>query len=442
MFPHPSEFLGGQFPIGVDDIDIAGQKRWRDMGANFLTRGDLINLGQGRTRNTWEEFGAGAEAAGLKTIRAAAGVDRDAKDPTLIAIALPDEPDLSNHWYLERPAAGFPADFGGYEWTAPGGRVFKMVGKEGGNPYRKTGATLATTAEVFTMACQLTRAAYPNKPLFVNFAGNAVTSAQSAADFAAYELMSRGTDWQASDWYPLEHNLTPFPLPAGVERRYPYSLPGRAASRLLNLSKGQPQLAYIAPVLQRLGKPAERAAVWRWPTPEEVSAQVWAAICMGATGIIYYVHQQENGFVNDAIFGTVNLKTPGATAADVAAAKKIAEFLPVLNQQIQAVSQFLLHGVRVAEEAADTVAAKWQLGGRVLGVLVNTAAKPVSVLGPCEVVITPPAPVPTPVPGPTPTPSPSASVEQRIGALEAQMATLNDFRARILDATHPGQPNA
>jgi hypothetical protein len=236
--------------------------------------GDFPSADLEGTNYKLPQWAAAAAEFGYKTIRDPQTPAEDAKDATLIALARPDEPDLSNHWYGKRPPAGWPAGVKSwYDWTAPDGSVYSVVGKEYGNPPKPTGGNLADTVFVYREGIKLIRRDWPPLPIFGNFAGNAVTSGMQTE---AYTGFTADLDWGGSDWYPVDHDLTPIPVPAGQSRRYGYDFPARAVSRLLTWSGGKPQFAYIACVSQRLD--LSQRARWRWPTVAEIRAQIWAAI--------------------------------------------------------------------------------------------------------------------------------------------------------------------
>jgi hypothetical protein len=420
----PYEALDGKYPVGVDSVPIRHMKDWAGRGCNLLVRSDL----EGGTVQP-RQWADAAENFNFKTIRPATMPVDDAKDPTLIAVNLPDEPDLSNHWFGRRPALGWPAGIKVFESVKlPDGSTADLVGKEQGNPTVLTGATMALAATVYAQKAAILRGLYPNMPIFGNFAGNAVTSGMEQANYQAF---TAAVDWCGSDWYPVDADLAPFPLPIDKVRRYSYQFPARALSRLKAWSNGKPQFAYISCVSQRLN-PA-KSAEWRWPDVREIECQAWAAICAGAMGIIYFGIQQ-NPWRSDAISSTIKGDYPTGTAADKAAAQKVADWLPTFNAQLQKFAEFLNVGSRVDTTVAypaGVVGASWTLAGATGGILsisTNTTAQPAGTFGPCESRIelqratpTPPIePVP-PIPGPFATLAEMKALADRVNALESRM---------------------
>ena len=389
----PSDNLNGQFPIGIDTVGTGDFQRWKDRGCNFAVRADL----EGGKR-TFADWKSAAVSAGMRTIRQPSNdAVFDNADDTLLALALPDEPDLSNHWYLKRPAGGLPAGIKSWAtWRAPNGDYYELVGKEQGNPPVKTGADFQQTITVYKAASESLRKYAPGIPIFGNMAGNSVTSGMQAQVYT--DFMS-AVDWGASDWYPVDNDLVPFPLPAGAIRRYGYHFPAMAMGRLLSWSGGKPQFAYISIVSQRLNK--ANAAAWRWPAMAEIICQAWTAIAWGASGIIFFSHVT-NPDRRDGITSTMANDYNVATPTDIAAATDINNRMPLFCRQLQNLAPFLTAGKRVdisAQYPAGFAAAEWTLGAATLKVEINTTAVAIRdkngvEFAPCEVVLTPPTPQP------------------------------------------------
>lgn len=420
----PYEAMDGKYPVGVDSVPVRYMQAWADRGCNLLVRSDLE--GGNVLPRQWADA---AESFKFKTIRPPAVPLEDAKDATLIAVNLPDEPDLSNHWFATRPPGGWPAGkIKVFESiTMPDGSIADLVGKEQGNPPIKTGATMALAAAVYVQKAAILRKLYPNMPIFGNFAGNAVTSGMEQANYIAF---TSAVDWCGSDWYPVDADLAPFPLPIDKVRRYSYQFPARALGRLKAWSNGKPQFTYISCVSQRLDMAHQ--ADWRWPDVREIECQIWAAICAGAAGIIYF-GIQKNPWRSDAISSTIKADYT-VTPADVIAAKKVADWLPVFNAELQKFAEFFNKGNRIDTTAAypaGVVGASWSLPaqpGRFLTIATNTTAQPAGTFGPCEsrIEVTGAAPTPPiepvpPTPGPFATQADVKSLTDRVIALESRL---------------------
>jgi hypothetical protein len=422
----PSEALSGRFPIGIDSVPIRYMKEWAARGCNLIVRSDLE--GENVQPRQWAD--AAAEF-GFKTIRPATTPVEDAKDATLIAVNLPDEPDLSNHFYGIRPPGGWPAGIKVFDSFNVGGAIYDLVGKEQGNPPIQTGATIQGAITVYRAKAAALRLLYPNMPIFGNLAGNSVTSGMKTE---AYEGFTADIDWIGSDWYPVDADLAPFPLPIAAVRRYSYYFPAMAAGRLSAWSKGKPQFAYISIVSQRLDK--SKAGQWRWPDTREIECQVWAALASGVAGIVYFAVQQ-NPWRSDGISSTVNgdYAQPGTMPPElVKAAVAVRDWLPTFNNKLQQLADFLNKGNRIEISAAYAngaiVAAIWTLKDKSeLKVAVNVTASVVATAGgeflPCEVKLTV---APTAAPAPIPTPLPPITDErpllERVAAVEQKLAAI------------------
>lgn len=434
MAKRPGELLGGEFPIGYDNMPVRGMRDARRRGANILVRWDL----EGGIVKPSQWASAAAEF-GFKTIRPPVNPIDDKADPTLIAVNLPDEPDLSSHWYAVRPAAGWPPNIKVfYTWTAPNGITYDLVGKEQGNPPVATGANLARSVEVYQGASAIVRQNWPDFPIFGNMAGNAVTSGMEET---AYRGFMSAVDWGGSDWYPVDADTTPFPIPDGLIRRYGYDFPKRALQRLSGWSGGKPQFAYISIVNQRLGqiKPDK----WRWPDIREIQAQTWAAIAGGAEGIIYFAMLQ-SPWRSDALTSTIKGDYT-VTPAEQAAAKLVEDGVIAMSQQIQTLAPFLNRPQDRVENSSSFntgfTSANWlytgddqRYIGASLSIFVNHLGVKNGALEPCEVQIkvagVKPAPIPQPQPDSKPSIDPAAfqalsdrqdASQKRIEAIQAQL---------------------
>jgi hypothetical protein len=127
------------------------------------------------------------------------------------------------------------------------------------------------------------KAAAPNLPVFVNFAGTAVTP--DAYPGNKHLPYIAAADWLGHDWYVKNKNW----------QRYPIDLIGKAMDRLALWSNNKPQLAFIECSEQKIS-PLGRA-----PTPDEVEQEVNLAVAKGARGIIYFPQRPPPGFQYDAM---------------------------------------------------------------------------------------------------------------------------------------------
>jgi hypothetical protein len=120
-------------------------------------------------------------------------------------------------------------------------------------------------------------------PVFVNFAGTAVTPEYYKGEKHLPYIAA--ADWLAHDWYVKNRNFD----------RYPVSLIGKAMDRLAQWSNGKPQFVFIECSDQKVS-PQGRA-----PTPDEMEEEVNLAIAKGAKGIIYFPQRPPPGFQFDAM---------------------------------------------------------------------------------------------------------------------------------------------
>ncbi len=127
------------------------------------------------------------------------------------------------------------------------------------------------------------KAAAHNLPVFVNFAGTAVTPDAYPGNKHLPYLAA--ADWIAHDWYVKNKNW----------QRYPTSLIGKAMDRLALWSGGKPQFVFIECSDQRI------SPLGRMPTPDEVEEEVNLAVSKGARGIIYFPQRPPPGFQYDAM---------------------------------------------------------------------------------------------------------------------------------------------
>jgi hypothetical protein len=147
----------------------------------------------------------------------------------------------------------------------------------------RTNADGWTRPELLAVRYARCKAAAPNLPVFVNFAGTAVTP--DAYPGNKHLPYIAAADWLAHDWYVKNKNW----------QRYPIDLIGKAMDRLALWSNNKPQLAFIECSDQKIS-PLGRA-----PTPDEVEQEVNLAIAKGAKGIIYFPQRPPPGFQYDAM---------------------------------------------------------------------------------------------------------------------------------------------
>jgi hypothetical protein len=147
----------------------------------------------------------------------------------------------------------------------------------------RTNADGWTKPELLAARYARCKAAAPNLPVFVNFAGTAVTP--DAYPGNKHLPYIAAADWLAHDWYVKNKNW----------QRYPIDLIGKAMDRLAFWSNNKPQFAFIECSDQKI------SPLGRPPTPDEVEQEVNLAIARGARGIIYFPQQPPPGFQYDAM---------------------------------------------------------------------------------------------------------------------------------------------
>jgi hypothetical protein len=147
------------------------------------------------------------------------------------------------------------------------------------------------------------KAAASNLPVFVNFAGTAVTPEYYKGEKHLPYIAA--ADWLAHDWYVKNRNVD----------RYPVSLIGKAMDRLAAWSNNKPQFVFIECSDQKLSPQG------RCPTPDEVEEEINLAVAKGARGIIYFPQRPPPGFQFDAMppeivdrITQVNARLTGQTA--------------------------------------------------------------------------------------------------------------------------------
>ena len=235
------------FIIGVFSQPISSFAKWKSRGINTLVSHEPEG---GRIRKAdWE---AAAEAAGLwfmdypsydNTV-----LPNEAKQTHRLAFMQDDEPDMTRTPNTDRTNAD--------GWTKP---------------------------ELLAARYTRCKAAAPNLPVFVNFAGTAVTpDAYPGNKHLPYIFAA---DWLGHDWYVKNKNA----------QRYPTSLIAKAMDRLAAWSNNKPQLVFIECSDQKI------STLGRLPTADEVEEEVNIAVNNGAKGIIYFPQRPPPSFLYDAM---------------------------------------------------------------------------------------------------------------------------------------------
>jgi hypothetical protein len=197
---------------------------WRARGCNAVVGPELGNP----PRLTVRQYCDAAAREGLWIIGNRKLLEANYRPANLLASALDDEPDASNHN------------------TPP--------------------ALVRAQAEAF-------RRLAPDVPVWLNLAGDRITSA-GAKDAQNYADWIAAADVVSEDWYPINRQFA----------RYPIALKGQALEYLK--SKGARALWDVVECnWQKLNKADKRG---RGPTADEIEQQVNLALAKGATGIVYF----------------------------------------------------------------------------------------------------------------------------------------------------------
>ncbi len=235
------------FIIGVFSQPVSSFAKWKARGINTLVSSEPE--GGHVKKEDWE---AAATAAGLFFMDYPSDDDallpNEAKQTHRLAFMQNDEPDMTR-----QPNTPLTNPDG---WTKP---------------------------EILTARYARCKAAAPSMPVFVNFAGTAVTPEYYKGEKHLPYIAA--SDWLAHDWYVKNRNFD----------RYPVSLIGKAMDRLAAWSGNKPQFVFIECSDQKVS-PQGRA-----PTPDEMEEEVNLAIAKGAKGIIYFPQRPPPGFQFDAM---------------------------------------------------------------------------------------------------------------------------------------------
>jgi len=239
--------LPPSFVIAVFSQPVSSFPKWKARGINTLVSHEPE--GGKMKKEDWE---AAAAAAGFWFMDYPSDDDamlaKEAKQPMRLAFMQDDEPDMTRAPNTDR--------------TNPDGW---------------------TKGEILAARYARCKAAAPNIPMFVNFAGTAVTP--EAYPGNKHLPYIAAADWLAHDWYVKNKNW----------ERYPISLIGVAMDRLAAWSKGKPQYVFIECSDQKI------SPLGRCPTPDEVEEEVNLAVAKGAKGIIYFPQKPPPGFQYDAM---------------------------------------------------------------------------------------------------------------------------------------------
>jgi hypothetical protein len=240
--PFPPSFI-----IGVFSQPVSSFAKWKSRGINTLV---LSEPEGGRVAKAdWE---AAAVSAGLFFMDYPSDEDailqNEANQPYRLAFMQNDEPDLTR-------TPNTPT-------TNPDG---------------------TTKADILIARYARCKTAAPNLPVFVNFAGTAVTPEYYKGEKHLPYIAA--ADWLAHDWYVKNRNVY----------RYPVSLIGKAMDRLAAWSGNKPQFVFIECSDQKLSPQG------RCPTPDEVEEEINLAVAKGAKGIIYFPQRPSPGFQFDAM---------------------------------------------------------------------------------------------------------------------------------------------
>jgi hypothetical protein len=273
------------FVIGVFSQPLSSFAKWKARGINTLV---LSESEGGRVKKAdWE---AAATAAGHYFMDYPSDDDailqNEAKQPLRMAFMQDDEPDLTRTPNTDR--------------TYPDG---------------------TTKADILAARYARCKAAAPNLPVFVNFAGTAVTPEFYKGEKHLPYIAA--ADWLAHDWYVKNRNW----------QRYPVSLIGKAMDRLALWSNNKPQFVFIECSDQKL------TSTGRMPTPDEVEEEVNLAVSKGAKGIVYFPQRPQPGFQYDAMPPEIVERVTQINARLVGVTPPPAQNEPTLEDLVTQVNQ-------------------------------------------------------------------------------------------------------
>jgi hypothetical protein len=222
----PGLFLNGFFPIGAFNVPPSAFTKWKKRGVNTL-------VGEGDEGETRAEYSKTAVAVGFKLIREPLDkISDDIGNTDLLAWSQMDEPDA----------------YGGGN---------KNLSELRGN-YKEW------------------KELDPARPVFLNFGGSDVMSANNPSAINTYKDMIATADWIANDRYPMSGYLNQ------PERRNDITLLSEPIDQLRSWDPTKPQFCFI-----------ESAAIYseyRSVIPGELRAQMWLAIVHGVRGLFFFSH--------------------------------------------------------------------------------------------------------------------------------------------------------
>ena len=283
-------FLDGFFLIGTFMPPTFDFQKWHDRGVNTAVGEAYVDpatgLANGPLLQAWDKA---AQAQGLRTIRRPMpNPSDDVGNTTLLAWAQMDEPD------------------------AAGGGLRNLAGS--------------------VANYQLWKAADPNRPVYLNFAGPDVLTAiegpkpswclDSTGGCSLVtnhmDYINQALDWVSNDIYPAAGNLP------DDSRRYDVSLVGDPIDRIRSWTD-KPVFCYIETSDQKFNPKSTRGV-----TRDEVRAEIWVAIVHGVRGYVFFPEVVPPNGVGSASDGT-----PADVAAELTVQNNtVTQLAPVLQGDI------------------------------------------------------------------------------------------------------------
>jgi len=283
-------FLDGFFLIGTFMPPPADFKKWHDRGVNTAVGESYTDpttgLANGALLKAWD---TAAQAQGIRTIRRPMpNPSDDVGNPTLLAWAQMDEPDVSG--------AGL--------------------------------RNLATEVANY----QLWKAADPSRPVYLNFAGPDVLTAIAGPKPSwcldstggcslvtnHMDYINQALDWVSADIYPAAGNLP------DESRRYDVSLVGDPIDKIRSWTD-KPSFCYIETSDQKYTTKSTRGV-----THDEVRAEIWVAVVHGVRGYVFFPEVVPPSGVGASVDGT-----PADVAAELTIQNAtVTQLAPVLQGAI------------------------------------------------------------------------------------------------------------
>jgi hypothetical protein len=225
LFGNTPPSLANLFPIAADYQPPSLFSTWKGRGINTV-----IRVPVGTDIEAWTRT---ANALGLKMIREPrSNPALDDAEPNLLALAGPDEPELT-------PTVDVHAQYSNLKASAPS------------KPYLLNFAGQSVLYETA-----------PRDPLACNGPGDSIGDTDCITRYIG------ATDWVSSDIYPVNSDL-------------PIESVGSTLDRLRRWSARRPQFAYI--------EASDYDNDDRYPSRGEFRAEIWDAVIHGARGISYFV---------------------------------------------------------------------------------------------------------------------------------------------------------